>query len=314
MDNKDIWTLTYPRIIVIIIILFPICNFFKSNSLIGYYDEFIAVVSIVILFKYKLGYSFEKSDKWILYGMFIVTAIGIASNAISGLTSNLFAILVDVLWLWKIFATFLAFKYISAKNNRRRKILKLLDPIAKFAIGFVCASALIGEIIDIGVTGSTVIGVIKAFNFFWTNGIQTGWLVFCCVLIVSAAENNRKNILRYLIIALIPLILTFSSLVWCWCFLAISVLILLRENAEIKVWSIALIVAGVIVLNYADISTYLVGGHIRGTLIRYGIITAQNYFPFGSGFATYGSEMAVRDYSQLYVKYGWASTWAFGRE
>jgi len=314
MQEKNFFVLTYPKIIAIAIILFPLFNCFIDVSKIGYYDEIIGAISIFIIFKYKLENYLEKCDKWILYGMILITLIGIISNISSKLISNIFAISVDILWLWKTFATFLAFKYISARNNRVIKVLQILCPLAKIAIVFVCASALIGQFIDIGVTGKTVIGPIKAFYFFWQNGIQTGWLLFCCMLVIVGYERNKKIIRMYFVFTLIPLILTFSSLVLCWCFITVSVLFFVRENKKIKVRSIILIVAGVVALNAADVSTYLLGGHVRGTLIKYGIVTAITYFPFGSGFATYGSEMAKRYYSQLYIKYGWANTWAFGKD
>ena len=42
----------------------------------------------------------------------------------------------------------------------------------------------------------------------------------------------------------------------------------------------------------------------RSNFLRYGIYTMQRYFPLGSGFATYGTDSAVKYYSKLYVEYG----------
>ncbi len=36
----------------------------------------------------------------------------------------------------------------------------------------------------------------------------------------------------------------------------------------------------------------------------------SDYFPFGAGFATYGTEMAAKYYSPLYYKYGLNTHWA----
>ena len=46
--------------------------------------------------------------------------------------------------------------------------------------------------------------------------------------------------------------------------------------------------------------------------IQYGIKTANTYFPVGSGFATYGTDMAARYYSPLYQLYGWSNLWTLG--
>lgn len=70
---------------------------------------------------------------------------------------------------------------------------------------------------------------------------------------------------------------------------------------------------GVAIFTSADISNYILSESVRMTMLKYGAITANTYFPFGSGFATYGSEMAARYYSPLYIKYGWEHLWALGR-
>ena len=50
----------------------------------------------------------------------------------------------------------------------------------------------------------------------------------------------------------------------------------------------------------------------RMLLIRYGIKTANRFFPLGSGFATYGSDMAGKNYSPLYHEYGFEKYWGMG--
>ena len=45
----------------------------------------------------------------------------------------------------------------------------------------------------------------------------------------------------------------------------------------------------------------------RYLFFYYGGKTANTYFPFGSGFATFGSDQAARNYSRLYYQYGFNS-------
>lgn len=47
--------------------------------------------------------------------------------------------------------------------------------------------------------------------------------------------------------------------------------------------------------------------HPRYLFFYYGGKTANTYFPFGSGFATFGSDQAARNYSRLYYQYGFNS-------
>ena len=42
----------------------------------------------------------------------------------------------------------------------------------------------------------------------------------------------------------------------------------------------------------------------RFLFYKYGLVTAQKYFPIGAGFGTFGSNIAAEQYSPLYIKYG----------
>lgn len=89
----------------------------------------------------------------------------------------------------------------------------------------------------------------------------------------------------------------------------------LNKNQRIDIKTIIpLGIAGVATSSY-QITSYLLDEEApRALLIHYGFKTANNYFPFGAGFATYGSSEAVKHYSKLYEMYGWANRWAMGKE
>lgn len=63
-------------------------------------------------------------------------------------------------------------------------------------------------------------------------------------------------------------------------------------------------------LSSYQINTYLTNtSSPRYLLYKYSIVTANSYFPFGSGFGTYGSDMAAKHYSSLYINYGFEGLW-----
>ena len=47
-------------------------------------------------------------------------------------------------------------------------------------------------------------------------------------------------------------------------------------------------------------------------MFKYAFVTANKYFPIGSGFATYGSAQAAKSYSVLYQLYGFSNRWGMG--
>lgn len=296
------------------IILFPIANLITGLILFAsYYDEIIGIFSIIFIFILFITKKMDNEDRILCILLLILSAIGLVSNVVSKLISNYWAILIDVLWLWKTFACFIAFKYIAKKGNRRENIVNKLVPIAKFIIWFVCIVSLIGQFINLGVTGQDVIGGIKEFDFFWHNAIQLGLLVFSCIMILSASNIKSKKLFFYLILSSIPLFLTFSSLVYCWLFVEIFLLFVLKKDKIFKKRYIVILGLGVGLSAFSDIQTYFISESTRMRLIIYGIKTANTFFPLGSGFATYGSDMAVRFYSKLYSSYGWEYMYGIGR-
>lgn len=298
------------------VILFPILNFFTKVSVLGYYDEVLGIVAIVYIFYAWINKKTEKIDVNIIILLAVITVIGLLSNIVSRINENVFTILVDVLWLWKPFACYLFFKNAILIIDNREKIISILAPIAKIVIIFTCAVAVVGQVADIGVNSKDLIYGIKKFDFFWHNGIQTGWLLFSALMILSASKLKKWMFEKYLTIAMVPLILTFSSLVYCWIFIEVFLLIILRKDEKIRARYFIVLAVGVCCFALSDIKEYFLvdSDSIRMTLIRYGIITANTFFPLGSGFATYGTEMASRHYSKLYVDYGWSNKWGLGRE
>ena len=75
----------------------------------------------------------------------------------------------------------------------------------------------------------------------------------------------------------------------------IILLIMWRRNDKFTPLNvIVLLIAGVVTSQF-QISEYITNSNSpRMILIKYGIKTANTYFPFGAGFAAYGSDMAAR--------------------
>lgn len=307
-------------IFVLIILLFPIVTFVSIKypvvPMIGYYDELVGVISLCYVMLLFFKRQLSKRHEGIVCILLIITVIGLISNIDSGMQPNVKAVVVDVLLFWKTFATYLAFYYKFSRMHDGEYSLKKLSAFSKGVLLFVFTTAIITQFIDIGasITGNRLFGIFTGYDFFWNNGIQTGWLVFCAMLFVSAVEMRKKEYSFYLLIAIISLFLTGSSLVYCWIVLALFCTLFIRDGKTLKIRYLFMVGAVIIALVWTDFQQYFnpETTSVRLTLIQYGIKTANKYFPFGSGFATYGSEMAKQFYSKLYIEFGWRSSWAFG--
>lgn len=298
-------------IYALLIILFPIFNL--VGGAFSYYDEVIGTISFVYIWALTLAGKMEYRCQNILILMTVITGIGLLSNLVSGLISKPFPVIIDALWLWKTFATFIAFANLLKKDHIRKRVIKTLTFPAKFTIIMLFVLCVVGQFVNINVTGSDTVLGLKTFGFFWNNGISTGWLGFCALMIIALANTKKEHFFGYCVLLFVPLILTKSSMVYCFVLSVIVLSFIYRKSSKFKAWYLIPISAIVIAFTWSDIQYYfLTESSVRKELILKGVEVANMYFPFGSGFATYGSDMAQRYYSKLYDMFGWRDSWAFG--
>lgn len=97
-------------------------------------------------------------------------------------------------------------------------------------------------------------------------------------------------------------------------FAAVCLLLLLTfgKSNRLSVVHIALGLVAVALIGMDQyINYYQSAGYARGELARQAIAVANDYFPLGTGFATYGSAVTAQidNYSPLYYAYGLSTVW-----
>ena len=86
----------------------------------------------------------------------------------------------------------------------------------------------------------------------------------------------------------------------------IFLLIYFQKRAQLKTRTVVFMAVIVLLLGTFQIQTYLMNVNApRYLFFYYGGKTANTYFPLGSGFATFGSDQAARNYSRLYYQLLW---------
>lgn len=289
-----------------------------SNPAIGYCDELLTVIMamyIIILFAKRNLYN---ADSNIVILMMLFTIYGLISNIFSGLAYSWMSVFIDALLQWKIFVGFITGKYI-ALNYDDEYVADSFEILCKIMLVVGALCGFVSLFMDIGMASYSAdqrYGI-PAYYFVFGNSGRYGVIVGCELLFILW-KNRGENVWAYELLALINMLLTTKGVVYIILVTYILLQILFRKlnkNQKIDIKTIIpLGIVGMAASSY-QITSYLLDENApRALLIRYGFKTANSYFPFGSGFATYGSSEAVKHYSRLYELYGWGNKWTMGKQ
>lgn len=268
----------------------------------SYLDEIVGLLSMFYLIFIRRN--LQRIDAITLIILFITVGIGIASNLVSGLNTNWFSVLVDFNSETKLLFTFLAVKYIL-NNKEKQRIINSLTPFAKLytLAAFFCS--IISLFKDIGMSGNERYGI-RSFKFIFNLEMQyiAVYMLVFAVLIFSN-KISYTNKLFYCAIAICSMLLSTKSPAIIFTIIFIGLTFYFKKHAKLNIWVILIGIAIIAIAGRYQIESYILKeGVARRLFIQYSFKTANNYFPLGSGFATYGSAEAAVHYSPLYYLYG----------
>ena len=296
---------------LLVIFLIFLLIFVEAVNSGGYVDEILGAISIayIIVSARRL----QRTDLITFVLLAIVVAIGLVSNMIFRLNTSLFSILVDVLTQVKPIFVFFAAKYFL-NANEKITVANMLAPVAKLfcLITFVCA--VVSQFVDIGMTSGEVRYGITVFRFiFEFNHQYTSVYMLVFGVLVSNTSMSGKVRKRYYVIAIISILFAAKSPALIFTVVFVFLYFYFKKHNKLKVWVIILLAIALIFAGTYQINEYLLNENApRRVFFEYAFKTANDYFPLGSGFATYGSEQAKREYSPLYYQYGFDTMWGLG--
>lgn len=302
-------------LIAFLVILLPLSLCIEMNfgtSYISYSDEFVALLSGIYIMICISQKKISKEDERLLLLMVICISIGIISNFNSKVINNFFPIVVDGFCFAKMFLCFIAMKYLVSKD-RNKIIIKYLLGVSKLLILSTAFFGTVSLFIDIGMSGEKRYGI-PSFGFIFQNEGRCGYIIACCLVIVLLSNLSESQKVKYEVLSIISMIYTTKGVVYIIivCYILLKQLWKRKNKMKLKNF-LPLIVVGTIASS-VQIQNYLMDlNSPRVRLIRYGFVTANRYFPVGSGFATYGSDMAYKYYSKLYDYYGFNNYYGLSR-
>jgi hypothetical protein len=218
--------------------------------------------------------------------------------------------------MYKYLLVFIFLRNIVSEKSRD-VVVRQLTFIAKIYIVVALFCGIISQFINIGMTPLTGRYGIKAFTFvFGTSMFPISVIV--CLLIISFSKKKSNYFILYFIFSFIILILVTKGVFYSFLAFCIVFFITIRnKESKINIIHLILSLITLIYISTYQINTYLqrdADNSIRMLFIEYGFLTANKYMPFGSGFATYGSAEAAKNYSPLYYEYGFNKFYGMGEE
>ena len=177
---------------------------------------------------------------------------------------------------------------------------------------FICL--LLSQIINTGMLSTARYGI-KSFKFIFNVPGNFSKLFYFVIPLLSADLYYRNSFYKRIMIFLgiIVWISTLRSRAFAFAIVYFILLFFcLRKKQynnkdrkiKFKIRYIIIIAVILIPICWKPLMFYFNSTtQARAILLRYGIVTMKDYFPLGSGFGTFGSDVAITNYSKLYTKY-----------
>ena len=238
------------------------------------------------------------------------TAAGLYGNWKFGIQDVNSAIYLDIVSHFKYALLYLGVT--SAARKRHWNIEEAARIPVLLAKGYLIVLFVFGVLnifVDLGMYGEIRYGLRNYSFVFGTPGIVTNTVLYIIMLLLldSALHEGRSN-KSFLLMAIAVLIMVIKSrsLILAATALVLFESFVLEKKQDMRFRMLGIATIGGFI-GYPQYQNYFVNGVTanRGTAPRQlfwqgGLRLFQEYFPYGTGFGTFGSSTAATNYSQLY--------------
>jgi hypothetical protein len=296
----------------------------KSIRIFQYLDEAWTVLSIMYLFAVIVIE--RKIEKEMFASFWLILALiglGLLGNITWKVQTGLAAILTDVGNMFKTYVTLYAgVTYLNHWEEEDKKaLLQYLNTFCCIIATPGFFLAITNLFVDIHMHTEYVNGI-RAFHYIFG---RVGNLNMSCVIMIMIETawmnyltiNERRTQRLFIYMTLFLMLSTLRSRAYAFFIIYILGYLVFVYGRSAPLKGLALLAIPGISFGFgAQKFIYYFGqdSTARGALFRYGVYTANDYFPIGSGFATYGTHAARVYYSPLYIKYHFDRIWGLSEQ
>ncbi|WP_104805621.1 hypothetical protein [Blautia marasmi] len=276
------------------------------SKIFNYIDDVIAVccllyVTLSLLAKKKC----EKSDRRILYIYLLFVVTGIVGTL--RLRIQPFSIWgLDLFTCSKFIVGYLSMRICSSRVNKDF-LKKSVLSVTRFMVLIYFVFAIHDEFMSpfFGIFDHRMFG--KSIELFYPHPT---YLAAACIvfLLILAVTCDRGNNYIYMIMSSVIIIFTFraKAIAFVAVFWGLYLMIEVWKIKNKLIYAtVSLLLAGY--LAYDQFATYFMSKtwSARAVLFADAASIAKKYFPFGAGFASFGTNMSVVSYSPIYYQLGY---------
>lgn len=269
-----------------------------------YVDELIAVYSLLmILYNFsKNNFRIEKDNLKLFFVVIMLCAMGIFGTILSGYQTLNISLMQMMLFV-KFYFVYLAFDNLNIKDvsdNYKNKICSWIKKILLFLFVLTIANY------AFEIWPSSYRYNIMVNNLFYSHATYLVAVIVFLMCGLNIFTTSQKVEWKYTFISLIIVISTLR--VKGILFVVLSILILLifmKKKQKVAISKSILLMLLLLIVGWNQFENYFFDdGQARTMLMKKSINVANDHFPLGSGFGTYGSYMSSVNYSPVYYKYG----------
>lgn len=303
-------------IFIILMYLFIFQDFLDKNisGLFGYFDEVYSILFIPVYLLFKKNSKINKIDFFIILDIIIFNCVAILSSVISGLQS-----FKPVIQDWIIVNKFvlsigvsnILFKNLLNDKNKNKILThcKVLTVLFIFLIILDYIFNIFGEYYELRFG-------LKVSTLFYSHPTYLCASSIFLLSVLLMCRNEKKNEIIYYILISLCIISTLrtKAIIFVLIFWLFYVFLLLK-NKKLRLKMIVVLFIVAFLLGESQFEFYFIDNEsARSVLFTKSFEIANDYFPIGSGLATYGSSSSIKPYSIMYYKYGLSKYYGLTRE
>ena len=307
-ETRSILDVRFSKVIWLIgLLLLLFANVIQTHLGFSYIDE-AGTCCMLFATIFKCAEAWTKKELYvsplalvIAFCIVGLAAVGLFSNFRWNINGSISSIVIDMFTCLKFPVTLLSSLFLFRDDNEdvlfwSEKFLRIL-----VVVMFLCALA--NLVFDFGMGQDPRFGLRASFKFLCGH---PSYLVLMCVGILMILVRNVNENKIYIGLVLIIIASTLRSKAIAFAVIAPVILYVMRGGKKLNALHILLCILAAVVVGWDQFASYYQAeDSARAELTRAAVEIAGDYFPVGTGFATFGSTYSASGgfYSPLYYQY-----------